>query len=1032
MTDRIDTPPGIISLLEDAASKSGKLRTFSEPKQQAFYVNLARGDRALLDDLDNRGQLPTDPVGSDEILYTVVNPLYIAATKYIPSYYLYTPRGLDPVYVVTTKYIFLHKPIPSSSNGSIILTDYVLISNWIEEPYEADKHHPRSINTAMQLVSQAQVYSIQNPRFRMAVFKDTSASTPTYLVYSYEGERNIFDEYESSQVYASSTATTTTTTVTTTTAITSPYAASQPAQPPVTIQSIHQKLLPLFTSGTGGTTWNPLLAHSTISVPVVFKGNTNTIIRSLNPSLPIFNETENGVLDAISPMDAEDSVSILKSMFDNMNQDSIERRSYFVIHRNGKKLVATYDRIFLHKEINPSSNNDALNLLIDSSQQTALQLSRYAADQPTRLLIPGPTVPNPPSDPLVQTNSQINPGPSFAQPAMPSFAQPSVAQPSVAQPAMATVAQPVTITNHAVFAQHAAVAPDPASTTAFVSLPATPVPIVAQPNTGAQATSPSCDAGTENCYVWKFTDASEGWLPNGLQFNVPLDAMSQRRSIDSVTNGEYKLTFAGPSGPSTHVTHIKISRSPESYDLAAIRPDKMDRGMSSYQSTAVFEKTGSAGTIFVRCTLEVKHSSSTTRPGVYAEWVVPHIDTGRWVTTGNGDASQLPPLIPKTETVPMDYRGSEPASVVSSFAPAARYDGEPMEYRINGLDENTVASKTGNNDKEGGYVRDAEAQEKGYDLGRLRDNYPPSKKTLNHIYFDGNAYKTNPHFRFRPPWWSSENPQFRIACVGDSLTEGWMCDWSGKLPNEDPRTYPNLLRTYLADVGIPASVENFGISGAKMWSKSQRSALVVNYQDAIDSTKPTSDTNWFGKAQGTYDLMIIWLGTNDAAEIGNEIDKQGENIIQVQIQGDFEKIIRHRPAKHYLLVEIDGRRRNQNAIAQNLPCLESQPGNIDAKCETDRNEKKGAECINKAIAALEQKYQNVHVASIDFMKERCPGGERPSGSSPFYIHFASNEGIAKSIFGRIMCHAIFHRETGDLRWVGAEPNKKLKKPLQSL
>ena len=510
--------------------------------------------------------------------------------------------------------------------------------------------------------------------------------------------------------------------------------------------------------------------------------------------------------------------------------------------------------------------------------------------------------------------------------------------------------------------------------------------------------------------------------------------MSQRGSVDSVTNGEYKLTFVGPVGPATHVTHIKISSGVESYDLAAIRPDNMDSGMSSYQSTAVFEKTGSAGTIFVRCTLGVQHSSSTMRPGVYAEWVVPHLDTGRWITTGNEDAlGVLPPLIPKAKTVSMDYRGSKPASVVSSFAPAARYDGETMEHRINGLDENTVASKTGNNDKDGGYVSDADAERQGYDLKELRSSYQRYKKTLNHIYFDGNAYKTNPHFRFRPPWWSSQNPQFRIACVGDSLTEGWMCTWLGKLPKDDPRTYPNLLRTYLADVGIPASVENFGISGAKMWSKSERNELVVNYQDAIDDgTKLASNTNWFGNAQDTYDLMIIWLGTNDAAEIGNEIDKQGENIIQVQIQGDFEKIIRYRPAKHYLLVEIDGRRRNQNAIAQNLPCLESQPGNIDATCETDPNEKKGAECINKAIAALEQKYQNVHVASIDFMKERCHGGERPSGSSPFYIHFASNDGIARSIFGRIMCHAIFHRETGDLRWVGAEPNKKLNKSLPNI
>lgn len=1002
MTDSTRTPPEVREALLN--SQSRKLRMFTTP-YQAYEVTVLRHEKLhiLLRELSNSNQLPlpTTPKDSWEILFAALNPV-LSQNQTIPAYYLYRPGSEDKKYIITDTAIFLHVNVPlDSTDKTISSSKYVLISEWVETP-----------PTGLNFIYSAQTY-LGNANVYTAVYKDGNSK---YWVYSHEGPIDIFAPN-------TSTRTTTTTTITDTSSNTmvqqastrTSYVAPQPVQPPVTIQSIHQKLLPLFTPGAGGTIWNPLLVHPNISVSFVFNGNTNTNIRSLNPSLPIFNETENGVLDAILPMDAQDSVSILKSMFDNMNQDSIERRSYFVIHRNGKKLVATYDRIFLHKEMNASSNNDVFNLLIDSSQQTALELSRYAADRQTPVPIPNfiPSVPNPPSDRLVQTNSQINPGPSFAQ--------------------------SVTIASQAAAAQHAAVAPDPAFTTASVSLPATPVPIVAEPNTGAQAgiTSPYCDETKENCYVWKFTEASEGWQPTGLQFNVPLDVMSQRGSVDSVTNGEYKLTFVGPPGKA-HVTRINISsniRSSESYDLAAIRPDNMDSGMSSYQSTAVFEKTGSAGTMFVRCKLEVKHSHSQMRPGVYAEWVVPHLDTGRWVTTGNqDDLGVLPPLIPKDKTVSMDYRGSVgsvPASVVSSFAPAARYDGI-MEHRINGLDENTVASKTGNNDKDGGYVGDADAQEKGYDLAQLRRSYQQHKKTLNHIYFDDNAYKTNPHFRFLPPWWSSQNPQFRIACVGDSLTEGLKCDWSGKLPRNDPRTYPNLLRTYLEDVGIPVSVENFGISGAKMWSKSQRSALVVNYQDAIDGTKPTDDTNWFGKAQGTYDLMIIWLGTNDAAEIGDKIDKQSENIIQVQIQGDFEKIMRHLQAKHYLLVEIDGRRRNQKAIAENLPCLELQPGNIDATCETDPNEKKGAECINKAIAELEQKYQNVHVASIDFMKDRCPGGERPGESSPFYLHFASNEGIARSIFGRIMCHAIFHRETGDLRWVGAEPNKKRNKSLPSL
>ena len=41
-----------------------------------------------------------------------------------------------------------------------------------------------------------------------------------------------------------------------------------------------------------------------------------------------------------------------------------------------------------------------------------------------------------------------------------------------------------------------------------------------------------------------------------------------------------------------------------------------------------------------------------------------------------------------------------------------------------------------------------------------------------------------------------------------------------------------------------------------------------------------------------------------------------------------------------------------------------------------------------------------------------------------HLHFGKNEGVAKSIFGRIMCHAVFNRPTGDLRWVGAIPNAK--------
>ncbi|NDC40879.1 MAG: SGNH/GDSL hydrolase family protein, partial [Chitinophagia bacterium] len=267
---------------------------------------------------------------------------------------------------------------------------------------------------------------------------------------------------------------------------------------------------------------------------------------------------------------------------------------------------------------------------------------------------------------------------------------------------------------------------------------------------------------------------------------------------------------------------------------------------------------------------------------------------------------------------------------------------------------------------------------------------------------------------FRPPWWSSQNKEFTIACVGDSLTFGFPCS-SGS-----PDPYPTLLKNYLKDVGIPARVENFGMSGARMWSGSTDSTGgVVNYQtEMTNQTKLTENNNfWFGKSPGPYDLMIVWLGTNDTWFV--------KNTDQTQVEGDFVKIMKHRQASHYLLVKIDGFRRNQLSQGFKAPCPESPPGTInDETCKRDDQIEKAAECINKAIAALEQKYKNVHVASIDFMKDRCPGGESSQLEDKFYAHFSSYDGIARSIFGRIMCHAIFHRETGDLRWVGAEPNPK--------
>lgn len=977
------TPAEIVTLLQSETNKT--LRTFSQPTQQAYSVQPGRGPLfTLLYALYQNSLLPTTPSDS----YEIINAAFYPNRNPIGSYCLYEPGTESMRYIVTDTYIFLHEPIPR--DGNIVSAEkYVLISIPIQTPYTPDKY-PTAMNSNVVRVYSARPYP-SNPRFYIALFKEKNTSQ--FAVYSYEGDRDIFSEYDSINAPPSYTQTTTAPSYT------------APVQEPVTIDSILAKLRQYFTSSTTTGTWNPFDVYTNLLGTGVFKFQDNapvtrytSSIRRLDlPPSFTFTSVEGSSLDAIQTQ--KDSLDILIEMFRNMRStDAIERRSYVVLPRRGKTLVATYNNIFVHAPINDAGSTYGVNLLIDNSYTITSTSGAVTTTNGASTTTNGAvTTTNGASTNGASTSTsgaststtnngattQVNtiPVPSYV---------PNVQRPPTDPPVDVQTVRPVL---HAIVAQQ-----EPAYTNSYVSITTAPVPIVAPPNYGTQAASQSCTAGEPNCYVWTFTDATNVWLPGTLRFNVPLDVM---RPLGSVLSGQYKLTFVG----NAHVTHIRISSGSDTYDLAAIRPDNMDK-LSSYQSTAVFEKTGSPGS-FVQCTLDVAHTSASMKPGICVEWVVPHIDTGRWVTTGNGDASSLPVLIPKTNTVSMDYRGGyRPASVVSSFAPVARYKNDAMEYRINGLDSNTVAGKTDDNDAKGGVVEDADAQ--GYNLSELRSRYPPSLKTLNRIYFDGDAYKTNPHFRFRPPWWSktSQNQEFRIACVGDSLTFGFPCS-SGS-----PTPYPKLLEDYLKDVGILASVKNFGISGARMWSGSTNSSGVVNYQNEMtQQTELTKDNGlWFGESQGTYDLMIIWLGTNDTWFV--------KNTDQTQVEGDFVKIMRYRQANHYLLVEIDGFRRK-------APCPESQPGTInDETCKRDDQIEKAAECINNAIRNLEQQYNNVHVARIDFMKERCPGGEASQPGDKFYAHFSSYDGIARSIFGRIMCHAIFHRETGDLRWVGAEPNPK--------
>jgi hypothetical protein len=299
----------------------------------------------------------------------------------------------------------------------------------------------------------------------------------------------------------------------------------------------------------------------------------------------------------------------------------------------------------------------------------------------------------------------------------------------------------------------------------------------------------------------------------------------------------------------------------------------------------------------------------------------------------------------------------------------------------------------------------------------------------------------------RPPWWPETSTTFTIACIGDSLTESISC---GKCAEsvfnpanqkqecskyEDAAlSYPKLLERYLGDVGIQASVTNYGISGAFVWRGSPSAistypAAALNYHYGLtqqQTTGPYDNAHWYGKSQGDLDLAIIWLGTNDAVYVSNAGPEMGWEQLKTQLMEDFTTVMQHRKARHYLLIKIDGTRYKNNV--NNVDCRDNE-GAIDlAACPLSGGApsvEAAVRLVNDAILALEQKYHNVHVAEIDYSKERCIGGETAENiQGPFYLHFGKNEGVAKSIFDRIMCHAVFHRPTGDLRWVGAVPNAK--------
>ena len=171
-----------------------------------------------------------------------------------------------------------------------------------------------------------------------------------------------------------------------------------------------------------------------------------------------------------------------------------------------------------------------------------------------------------------------------------------------------------------------------------------------------------------------------------------------------------------------------------------------------------------------------------------------------------------------------------------------------------------------------------------------------------------------------------------------------------------------------------------------------------------------------------YTLAIIWLGTNDISNLAVRV----KNNLVTDIKEDFIKVMRDYKANHYLLVKVDSTR-GSGGNSGSTDCNITSTSTINlTKClHINEYVKKGVEEINKTLEDLEKEYSNVHVAEIDFSKDRCPTADKlfntnlnaPDG----YLHFLRKDSIAKSIFGRIMCHAIFHRESGDLRWVGAVP-----------
>ena len=551
-------------------------------------------------------------------------------------------------------------------------------------------------------------------------------------------------------------------------------------------------------------------------------------------------------------------------------------------------------------------------------------------------------------------------------------------------------------------------------------------------------TSGSCDNVNEDCYTWtlgdwEVADSNSQQLPDfnaEARFTVSVRAITEGHTVRSQQT-TLSLSFVR-NVTNTATTHVTIRSGNYAYDLVAIRPGSESQTPAICIAVLKSQNPNAYTASFVLCKLQIVNTRKPEDPGIYAEWAVPHIDTGHYFVSTNAATN----LILFTQRVSMDRVGASdvPRSVVASYAKSSIYTADKILERVDGasryktLDLFVVAANTGNNNELGGVVgkTDLEGRMWLQHVNQQTANYDGIER-INKVYFDDQLYKTNPHFRFTPPWFEgSRTPT--ILCIGDSLTDDKFMS-----PGCDPYntglsvpSYSKVLQEYLGHVGINATIDNIGYAGSKIWRGSVTS--LYHWSLAYGPPPARSTLN-----ASHHTLAIIWLGTNDLWDLNSALTekKKDPTILKQELKSDFVRVMQTYKASHYLLVKVDGTR----GPAGSHGCGNTG-GTINLATCGVLDFKKEVEIVNETLEELEKEYSNVHVTGIDYSIERCPSGEpltqNANGLGGFngYLHFNRKEGIARSIFGRIMCHAIFHRETGDLRWVGAVPATKPGASLQ--